>query len=283
MSANTLNLRRDDNNMSISYHYQTQMKTYGHEKCLIIPSPRLSLKFNLYLNGNQLLDSSYNYLIDRLGSNICRSSYWNALEVKPSLRIDNSSSFQLDLQCLIFDGIINEFIEFDSNGNTVQVFDKEVNILKEMTIDIRYQTWETELLMDDFLHDLNYMISSWLVNIEYIFPLVFSVYGRQVFKLNYTSLKRCISEMNDHQLDKLISNASSSNNHQSLILNLDKLQVRIMNEYNILNILKEIDHSNYRYKVFINNKGKTSKQTMGVKNFPYSLALIAVTHMHNDD
>ena len=209
------------------------------------------------------------------------------------------------LVCKIFNPISNQFTTL--NGEKLIAVDR-VNILEKITVDIEYLTQDFELSIEELVQDFNNLFTSWIINIEYKYPMVFSFYGRHFFLLNYSTLSKTISEVfgpvvlealeklelilkNELQeLDgrfpkHLQQNKSREVNfqlpsnqkqlydlHQILLSNIIKLQNNeVMTEFNTLNILKELDNSHYRQKMCRKFNHNYDDKAISLKNKVYDL------------
>lgn len=149
-------------------------------------------------------------------------------------------TISLLLKCSLFNRISDDFAH--------------LNVDQLSHLQATFQCWTPNARIHcDTLSDyFQYSFTSLMMNLEYKFPFVFSVYGKRLVKVNYRSLVGSTTELAT-PLD------GSSTPDQNVILRhvLDKLQSFILYEYNTLNIMMECDTNKYRYKM--------CKQSMATK------------------
>jgi hypothetical protein len=259
---------------------------------------------NIKINGNPL-KKGYSKLQESLASSFIDCNLWRALGYDSSLEMNSDCTFMVGLVCKIFNPISNQFTTL--NGEKLIAVDR-VNILEKITVDIEYLTQDFELSIEELVQDFNHLFTSWIINIEYKYPMVFSFYGRHFFLLNYSTLSKTISEVfgpvvlealeklelilkNELQeldgrfLKHLQQNKSREVNfqlpsnqkqlydlHQILLSNIIKLQNNeVMTEFNTLNILKELDNSHYRQKMCRKFNHNYDDKAISLKNKVYDL------------
>ncbi|KAK6458103.1 uncharacterized protein RJT20DRAFT_133543 [Scheffersomyces xylosifermentans] len=240
---NKLNIRRGSDFMSVEYSYELSKCLQLSERCLVFPANTIFLNFSIAINGNCLYQNDYNSLIERMGSSIASAPYWNSLELEPHLLYhSNQNSFSLELSCKIFSSLKDQ-------QNLDTTTGAERNTLENMCVTLNLFTQDKEISILNIVQDFNYLLSSWLVNMEYKFPLIFSFYGRQCFKINYKWLLKCTDEILDPQMTRILQLQRSINKLEVLTENLIKMQRRILAEYNIINNVLEMARSSHHYKM----------------------------------
>lgn len=184
------------------------------------------------MNGKRLMGNNYGLLIEQIGMTFENSPIWKELQYNVSLLVDQpDTSFVLRLQCILFHSIW-----------------ESVNAVSEFTINLYFSTDQERINLTDMLHDTNYLVNSWILHMEDKFPLVLSYYGRHLFKLNYYWIKKSIDEMLDPSLLTLLNIKEAYDSHSILLSNLLKLQkLRMVPEFNTINVLLEMSKSKYRY------------------------------------
>lgn len=159
--------------------------------------------------------------------------------MEPSLFVGNDgTSFQICLSCGVTGPIINEILKLKS------VFPGDINLLELVTLNFHYNTHLPTLLLPNLVEALNYLVGSLILNLEFKFPLVFSFYGRCLFKTNYNWLIRNIDELlaasppNEVQV--------SRDKNSVFLRTLKNIQLKILSEYNTLSLMRECDNSSSR-------------------------------------
>lgn len=146
------------------------------------------------------------------------------------------------------------------------------NTLEEMTVVLEMLTEKPSVELFRMVQNWNYMLTSFLANMEYKFPVVFSYYGRKLFALNYKSMLRCIDEICDVQMYCL--GGGEINKQLVLAKNLEKLQKVIMTEYNLINNMLEIAGSRNKYKSCVEAKKSSKNSGYSLKSRTYLVKLI---------
>lgn len=246
-------------------------------------------------------ETCYNCIIDDFSECFYSSSIWKFLELEPNLIIDNKDeknnhSFRIEFACKIFNPINNDFLQTINETSIELCNDKKINVLKNMNLKFEYLTNFNEIKFIEIIEDFNYLFCSWLINIEYIFPFIFSFYGRQFFKINYPWTIKCVKEIFDEPV-ALDLNENRNIKKQKVLLNcLLKIQNIVLEEYNTLNIFKEIDQSTQKRKncIFLKDiffKKMNSNKSFfvdfnykknNIKNIVYQLEAIDVSKMVKD-
>ncbi|ODV78117.1 uncharacterized protein CANTADRAFT_23221 [Suhomyces tanzawaensis NRRL Y-17324] len=234
------------------------------EMSLVIPSHGFQVNLSIHLNGRKISGTCYNSLLEKVGYCFARSPVWTSMGYELSLSVDNCIC--LNLGCRIFTPLLDELIPATNDPGTAQV-----RTLQRFSISLHYYTDSQELHLDGLLQAFEYLLRSWAVNMEYKFPLIFSYYGRQFFRLNYNCICKTIDELFDPQVDTKNPKANADK-YTTLIHCLLKLQRNVMTEFNILNVLKELDQSSSRRCAVKNAVDYSS--VISIKTFVYQLTFL---------
>ncbi|EGW30527.1 uncharacterized protein SPAPADRAFT_157677 [Spathaspora passalidarum NRRL Y-27907] len=138
---------------------------------VVVPSLTLVIHFNIVINGHILQVSTYNGNFLREFANFTiNSTYFTSLgyETTTNVSTENKTSFKLDLKCQIF--------------NTGQY--QSLSKLKEVSITLHWLTQENICNIQDLTESFNYLLNSWILEVEDKYPFVFSVVGREYVKIN---------------------------------------------------------------------------------------------------
>lgn len=164
--------------------------------------------------------------------------------IRPECPVSTASptapSISLLLKCNLFNRISDDFAHLD------------VEQLSHLRVTFHCWTPNPRIHCDTLFDYFQYTFTSLMVNLEYKFPFVFSVYGKRLVKVNYRSLVGSTTE-----LATPLDNSSTPDQNVILRHVLDKLQSFILYEYNTLNIMMECDINKYRHKM--------CKQSMATK------------------
>lgn len=116
---------------------------------------------------------SYNGLVEQLGDTLSKNGIWRLYNVETKLFLDSNSSLKLILQQDIHRDIESA----------------RVNRLQRVEYNIDMLTNSPVITMETLTKHLNYLMSVLLINLEYKFPLIFSIYGCQYFSIQLNWLK----------------------------------------------------------------------------------------------
>lgn len=233
---------------------------------------------NININGNSLAEG-YCGFSENLASSFIDCHLWKALGYDSSLEMGTDCTFMVRLRCKIFNPLASQFTIL--RGEKLVTM-KRVNILEQMSIEIDYLTQEPQLSISELVQDLNYLFTSWLVNIEYKYPMAFSFYGRHFLQINYSTLNKTISAVFDpvviealekmQRLEGQVTEKKEYDLHDILLTNIINMQDNeIMTEYNTLNILKELDNSPHRLKACKKFSFDYDDTSIPLKNRVYNL------------
>lgn len=160
-----LTVRKGEDYLQLEYQHDDK---FGE---IVLPSSTLTLQLKVFINNNQLRPTNYGGLLQLLINKLKLNSYWEQAldyEVSYDMNETHQSSFDIELKCNIF--------------HNLQQSDE--NLLRNIQITIHCLTNQEVWNILDMTTSFNYLLSSWLIHIEYHLPLVFSSYGRQYIKLN---------------------------------------------------------------------------------------------------
>lgn len=144
----------------------------------------------------------------------------------------NISSLQVNLRCQVFDSIVPDLPQNDNVG-----------FLRTLSIDFEITSPKSTIHFLQILQNLQYCLSSLVLNLEFRYPFVFSYYGRQLIRLNYKCLTRTMAILN------VALEGEETDVSQVMMRALAKLQNAILTEFNTLNVMKECDYSSHRIKL----------------------------------
>lgn len=229
------------------------------------------MNVNLHINGNKVHTTNYESLVEATGHSLANCRYWKHIDMDPSLFIndDRPPSFLLYLGCNVSSPIINELLDIKS------AFPDAINLLNLIDIDFHYNTYKPNLHLADLVDALNYLFGSLIVNLEFKFPFVFSFYGRKLFKTNYNWLVR--------NLDETLCSSPPNNpvlthdKNRAFLQLMKNIQLKILAEYNTLNIMKECDMSSSKldahkkYKTRFLELGLSPPSILSIKTMVYDL------------
>lgn len=183
------------------------------------------INFNIYINRILILPNDYNCILEELANRIFNSLLWSQLDYSVSLFI--KESIALCLQCQVFESVREEVTRSRS--------------LEQVDLELHYVTEKSVVSIDTLYGGFDYLLQSWLMSADRALPLVFSYYGRQMFKTNYKWIKKTVNEVFDEEISKLLQITQPQSKSEILMLNLEKLcKIRIHDEYNLINVLCEL-------------------------------------------
>lgn len=236
----------------------------------------------------------------RLRQLLLTSRVWSELLYKPELQIYNesldqgplSSTFEsiCDPENLIESQLDAEAVNKDSDDNKIsvdlrcQAFDsilpdllliKSIEYLRNLTIDFSMTSACSNIYYHVLVENIQYSLSSLLLNLEFKYPFVFSYYGRHLLRLNYRNLTLNMAML----APPLIENSSKLS--QIVEIALAKLENAIVTEFNTLNVMKECDLSAHRTKMcreYINKLVKDDARR-SIKSKAYSVTFISRTDL----
>ncbi|SGZ52637.1 CIC11C00000001335 [Sungouiella intermedia] len=172
-------------------------------------------------------------------------------------------SIFLQLRCNLFNKISDDFAYLS------------VNELSHLAVTFRCWTPNPRIHCDTLMDYFQYTFTSLIVNLEYKFPLVFSVYGKRLVKVNYSNLVRSTLE-----LATPLDGSSTPDHNMVLSQVLRKLQSFILYEYNTLNIMMECDTNKYRSKM-CKESMTTGKCDFALKSLKNSAFCLRVPASHS--
>ncbi|KAG7664269.1 uncharacterized protein J8A68_002184 [[Candida] subhashii] len=171
-------VRKDEDYIKLEYDYNDDDIS---NDIIIIPGSVLILDFNIFINVNQLKPTNYNNFLQLLIKRMKGTLYWEKTldyEVSYNMNQDTNTSFSLELKCNIF-----QILQINSQQ------------LHKININLYWLTGDTVCNIEDMITKFNYMLTSWLFNMESQFPLIFCSIGRQFIKLNMAWYKRYYFEV----------------------------------------------------------------------------------------
>lgn len=145
---------------------------------------------------------SYDGLVEVVGDMLLKHDIWRFYNLEIQLFIEENSSMKL---------VLNPKIHYHIEST------KRINRLKSITFDIDLITTQPVLNINTLYTHLNYLISVLLINLEYKFPIVFSVYGVQFFASQINWLKWYINQIfknEDLHPSKLKENPTRNQNSE---------------------------------------------------------------------
>lgn len=144
----------------------------------------------------------------------------------------NASTVNVVLKCTLFNRISSDFALLP------------IDQLSHLDVNFHCWTPNPRIHCDTLFDYFQYTFTSLMVNLEYKYPFVFSVYGKRLVKVNYHNLVASSTELAT-PLDR-----SSSPDQNDIVRHvLNKLQSFILYEYNTLNIMLECNTNKYRHKM----------------------------------
>lgn len=230
------------------------------------------------MNGRRLSTSDYGGLLEDIAVSMESASLWRTLGYNTELRIDETRA-DFSVSC-------------SKSSSYAAELDTHCSLLHSVCLSLSFLILRPTVELTKFLSTCNYLIISWLLNMEQIMPFVFSVYGRALLCLNFAYSKHLIEALFPRSADKLDILAHA----------LVKLRnTWVLSDFNIFNVLKEIDMSAYKYKrmhqqISKSDEAKKKDQTkpinggieanenkldtsLGVKNIVYTIAPINVAEI----
>lgn len=226
---------------------------------------------NISINGCRTDWSQWKLLNDAIAQSMTESGIWNSLQYQPSLHIDNdeNTGFKLNLKCQVIPQLQNDLSKIESLGRFCLLI-----------LNFNYNTPESKLSLPKLLESLHYLLASLILNLEYKFPLVFSVHGRKLLQNNYPWMITNINEVLSLQLENETS-VYEKNRNLVLMKLISDLQKKTLNEFNTINIMKECDASSSRRKSCEFFKAKSASDTnyvsrTSIKNIVYSFGIINI-------
>lgn len=165
----------------------------------------------------------------------------------------NEKSCEVGLRCQVFDSISTELSS-----------ETDVGYFQELSIEFQVSTPSFRIHFNFIMENLQYALSSLILNLEFKFPFVFSYYGRHLVQLNYQNLTTTLSALRrtncQESTTKILEvkleppepkkeSPEMKEEEPVPIIALKKLKRAILTEYNTLNVMKECDLNHHRSKL----------------------------------
>ncbi|EDK46641.1 hypothetical protein LELG_04822 [Lodderomyces elongisporus NRRL YB-4239] len=141
---------------------------------VVLPAPTIYLNFKICLNNNQWTVLNYNGILQQVASRFI--TFWGMICYDTSIDISTDSEYSFTLVCK--DQMYHSFALYTPihQSHSVQQLSK---------IDISLQCLSRqEIRMQTILDAFDYLLVSWYLHMEQLYPCVFSIVGRKFIELN---------------------------------------------------------------------------------------------------
>lgn len=183
----------------------------------------------LLINNVVLRTGNYGNLVDFLGHSLESALFWTHSSYSPHLFVDQEdcATFSLQLVCDLFAPLAHDLNTF---------FDESaicISRAEKLTLEISYLTEHHLLPLDSLIDAVNYLVVIMVFNLEPHWPLVFSPFARNLFKINYNWLIegiKVVALLKSHQLprEKL---------HLVIASKLLNMQTHLATQYTTLQVI----------------------------------------------
>ncbi|KAI5963125.1 uncharacterized protein KGF55_002917 [Candida pseudojiufengensis] len=168
----SLNIRKNDIYYMLEHNLDLKLGP------VVIPASTLAINIKIFINNHKLIeDDSNTDLIQLISSKF--QKFWTLCDYSTTEEVSRDSQHSFSIIC-------KEELFRDYNRCIT---------LSSIDISIYALTNSTDLMLDELLLDFNYLLTSWYISIEQIYPFVFSINGRKFIKLNLHWHKRMMLEV----------------------------------------------------------------------------------------
>ncbi|KAI5956905.1 hypothetical protein KGF54_000524 [Candida jiufengensis] len=157
----SIKIRRGDDYYILGHDLPTILNT------VIIPAPKLSINFKIFINNHQLTEEDSDNELFQLTSTKFHS-FWSRCRYSSTIDVSAESEYSFSVIC-------QDQIFLDSNSLTK---------LSSIDISLTCLTYSLNIPLKDLLGTFNYLLTSWFISVELQYPCVFSIIGRKFIELN---------------------------------------------------------------------------------------------------